>query len=167
VGPNAGLELTRADDAHGTAGTAAHGSRLQFTLRSLLSWITVLAVVLGLFQYAVDYRRLPALAAPIWRESAVVSLGDAALALAAFWAAFGSRRPVLRGVALALTTAAIIGVYNAVVGGVPFCVLAELCVVQILWLVGSLWVFRVAGYRIVWPTHLIAPVKSPRDSPAA
>jgi hypothetical protein len=144
------LELTRASDADRTQRTAAGPSGLQFSLRYLLSWITVVAVVLGLFQYAFNYRALWALGAADWRELAVHSLGDAALALAAFWVALGARRPVLRAIALPLTTAAVIAVYNTVLRMPTFWVFVGLCVVQVVWLVGSLWVFRVAGYRIAW-----------------
>jgi hypothetical protein len=144
-----GLELTRTGDAQRTERTAAGRSRLQFSLRYLLSWITVLAVVLGLFQYAFDYRQLPALT-PIWRELAAVSLGNVALTLAAIWVALAARRPVLRAVVLALTTAAVVAAYNTVGCGDPYWPCAAVCVLQVVWLVSSLWVFRVAGYRIVW-----------------
>jgi hypothetical protein len=144
------LEITRASEVHRTDRMVAGSSRLQFSLRYLLSWITVVAVVLGLSQYAFDYRSLWAIGAATWRELAVLSLGDAVLALAAFWVALGARRPVLRAIALPVTTAAVIAMYYTHLTVPQFRMCAELCVVQVVWLVGSLWVFRVAGYRIAW-----------------
>ena len=65
--------------------------------------------------------------------------------------ALGTRHPVLRTLVLVLVTAVAIDAGNrfAEVGDSwPY---AALCIAQVLWLLASLGVFRMAGYQIVRP----------------
>jgi hypothetical protein len=129
---------------------SAGRSSLQFSLGYLLSWTTVVAVVLGLIQATVDYEFLRKFPAFVWHDYAILGLTNAGVALAAFWTALGTRRPGLRILVLVLTTTVAIFAYKLLVTHVRFpAVPVVICLLQALWLVASLWVFRVAGYRVV------------------
>jgi hypothetical protein len=130
------------------AAKTAELPRSQFTLRALLEWTTAVAIVLGLGAYASRGR---------WRDFTefitrpglmVVGVGSL-FALAAVWAALGTRWPVPRYLALALTWGALIAIrpsfsdYSAWASAGHYSV-------QAVWLLGSLWVIRLAGYRLLW-----------------
>ena len=146
-----GLKLLSPSTAGSTGQTVCGRPLLQFSLGYLLSWITAVAVVLGLLQYTVDYRFLLSILQHLWWEISVVSVGHAGLGLAALWAMLGTRRPALRTSVVALTTAAVIVAWkeseDADVNDLVR--YAALCLLDLLWLVASLWVVRVAGYRVV------------------
>jgi hypothetical protein len=123
-------------------------SRFQFSLREMLSWTTVFAVVLGALRYTVDHHLFPSYLGD-WRQFAVLSLANAIPALTAVWAALGVGRSALRAVVLALATAAAIGASSTLAEVVSFRGYAALCLLQVGCVLASLWVFRVAGYRVV------------------
>jgi len=133
----------------------------QFSLGYLLSWITVVAVSLGALLHAFDYRVVWRASTLLSPRSAVSPLAHAALALAALWTALGTGRPRLRGVALSLTTVGAIAAVHTLVepsgGGRAY---AAVCVLQVVWLLASLWVVRVAGYRIVRERRASLPDRS-------
>jgi hypothetical protein len=124
--------------------------KLQFTLRSLLEWTTALAVLLGMVQMTPeDFRE----AFTSWQgglEIVAIFGGDALLALAALWTALGARwtaaRLLLLGLAggVAATGIAVVDAPYRLITALAFLLLS------VAWLVGSLWVFRVAGYRLAW-----------------
>jgi hypothetical protein len=123
-------------------------SRVQFSLREMLSWMTALAVVLGALRYTVDDHVFPSYLGD-WKQLAVLSLANAILALAALWAALGEGRGAWRAVVLGLATAAAIGASSTLAEVVSLRAYAVLCVLQVVCVLGSLCVFRVAGYRVV------------------
>jgi hypothetical protein len=143
-----GVRLIRAEAANPSAAIANCRGPLQFSLRYLLSWITVLAVVLGLAQYTVEFEELAEALIHGWRELGVFSLGHGGLVLAGFWAVLGTKRLGVRCLVAVATTAATIAVNHLWTGIEELWLYSGLCVLQLLWVVGSLWVFRVAGYRM-------------------
>jgi hypothetical protein len=115
--------------------------KLQFSLRSLLEWTAALALMLGTLQMT-----------PGWfPDVALAPLGlcpiCGLLALAALWITLGTRWRAIRMLGLALAGASLVA------GLVVLRDLDFLSPVWLLWIVsviGSLWVFRIAGYRLVW-----------------
>jgi len=142
----AGAKLIRESDVQQPDETIRNRRRSQFSLGYLLSWMTVLAVSLGALQHAFDYRFLWDFGGWSWWSWWVFPLAYAALALAALWTALGTRRPWLRCVALALTTVGGIAAVDRLAVTRAY---TAFCVLQVAWLLASLWVVRVAGYRIV------------------
>lgn len=157
-----GVRLTRASSEDWTEETASPRSRFQFSLGHLLSWITVLAIVLGLAQYTFRYDDLFWLVAA-WHLVAVYGISHAALALAGFWAVFGTGRAWLRCLLLVPTTAAAIGASYLWTGIEDLGPYTGFFLLQVLWAVASLSVFRVAGYRITRIAQLQR--EEPPDSP--
>jgi len=143
-----GLKLVRKGDVDCVEDTTGDRSRLQFSLREMLSWTTTFAVVLGALRCTVDYQLLPSYLGD-WRDLTVLSLDNALLALAALWAVLGSGRPALRALILVLATAAAITTGGALAHVDVLWPFAVLCLIEVLWLLASLCVFRVAGYRVV------------------
>ena len=143
-----GVRVIRLDHVNAAGADASGPSRFQFSLREMLSWTTMLAVVLGALRYSVDQHLFPSYLGD-WRQLAVLSLANAIPALAALWAMLGIGRPLLRAVALALATAAAIFAGGTLAEVVSFRAYAALGILQVVWVLGSLWVFRVVGYRVV------------------
>ena len=143
-----GLRMVSVGDLDAVKAASTGRSRLQFSLGYLLAWTTAVAVTLGLLKYTVDYRTLFPYPG-VWWKLFVLAVGHAAIALAALWALLGTRWLGLRLPALFLITAAAIVCDSWLARLDPFWASALLCLVQALWLAGSLWVFRVCGYRVV------------------
>jgi hypothetical protein len=143
-----GVRLARPGPLESAKDASPSPSRLQFSLREMLSWTTVFAVVLGALRYTVDHHLFPSYLGD-WRQLAVLSLANAIPALVALWAALGVGRPALRAVVLTLATAAAIGASGTLAEVVSLRAYAALCVLQVACVLGSLLVFRVAGYRVV------------------
>ncbi len=143
-----GARLVRADRVDVADGGASGPSRFQFSLREMLSWTTVLAVVLGALRYSVDHHLFPAYLGD-WRQLAVLSLANAVPALLALWAALGTGRTTTRAMTLALATTAAIGAGSMLAEVVSLRAYAALCILQVVFGLGSLCVFRMAGYRVV------------------
>ena len=144
-----GLELRSNEDFHETVNSAK--PRYQFSLRYLLWWTTGLAVLLSMIQciglFPEDSGNVYWLFIWFWRNHSLGMISIALIALAAVWAALGSRWLVLRVILLgAVSQATLPDVYIAkwpdsvIFSNLPF----------IAWLTGSLLIFRVVGYRIVW-----------------
>ena len=143
-----GVRPARVDGASPSP-PAAHGrGRLQFSLGYMLSWITVLTVMLGLAQYALEAETLVRVLTSYWWELPLFSVSHGVLVLASLWAAMGTARFWGRSLAVVAATALTI-VANHLWTGVgetgPY---AAFCVLQLLWVIASLSVFRVAGYRL-------------------
>ena len=120
----------------------------QFSLASVMAWITATAVVLGFTQYTVDPQFLP-LAPHVWISAAVLIASHSAMAVAVLWAVLGTGRPIGRTAALCLTVAAVLALYGLLPESLAHArVLTVLCLVQAALLIGSLCVGRVAGYRL-------------------
>jgi hypothetical protein len=121
----------------------------QFTLRDIFAWTTAVAIVLGAFKGAVPGERLCSSTSPEIVESLVLGGCNAALAFAGLWAAL-SKAPLLRRwvpptVVLLLLAAFLAAIH---VDADHAYALAVLFVLEMLLVIGSLWVFRVAGYRL-------------------
>ena len=145
-----GLGLVRTADARCTL------RPLQFSIADMLLWTTALAVVLGLLRWlALDWDWLLGLAIDwgVWG----ILFPVAVVALAAMFFALGRGRTLLRAVLLPLSIVAGVGMLAvpALLRGQPYGHLdlwndAELVVFPAAWLVGSLWLLRLAGYRLAW-----------------
>jgi hypothetical protein len=144
-----GVRLVRADDGYLSEPDAPGGGRLQFSLGYLLSWITVLAVILGLAQYALPFQGIWGLLTPISWDDTVYVVTHAGLVLAALWAVLGTGRPWVRCLVAVLAIAAT-SVANHLATGLAGTLwfYAVLCILQLIWVMASLSVFRVAGYRM-------------------
>jgi len=134
-------------DTHGQDARATQP--LQFSLWQMFGWMTALAVALGLLRYVVHYEVLP-LAYSFWMETLILCVGNVLVALAALWAGLGTRRPGVRILVLCLAIVAATAAAAVWEPGVadPRRVYSMLFCFQALWLVGSLLVIRIAGYRL-------------------
>lgn len=121
----------------------------QFSLGCLLSWLTVTGIVLGLVRSTIN---LQLLAEGLNRQNtarvAVFSLCDAVMILAAVETVLGKGWKRLLRFALVVGGVLAIFVWLHRLGLAWFSVLNVL--LQLGWLLGSLWVVRVAGYRLTW-----------------
>ena len=120
---------------------------VQFSLRSLLSWTAALAVMLGMLHYLpselVFHLRDP------FELSAIFS-GRLLVVLGALWIALGTRWPTVRIMVMALTVAAALATWYLVAGQAELWEFLLFYHAQAAYLVGSLWLIRLAGYRLVW-----------------
>ncbi len=120
--------------------------RFQFSLRSLFAWMTATAIALGATGYTFHLRHFGIVEGSLL-QMLMMAVGNAAMAMAGLWVMLHPewrwRRVILFGavvlVAVALATPNL---------GWRFA--AMLSCPQAIWLLGSLWVVRVAGYRVVW-----------------
>jgi hypothetical protein len=144
-----GVRLVRPGNGHPPEPVAPGRGRFQFSLGYLLSWITVLAVILGLAQYTLPFRGIWGLLTPASWDDTVYVVSHAGLVLASLWAVLSTGRLWVRCLVAVLAIAATI-VANHLGTGIagPLWHYAALCVLQVLWVVASLSVFRVAGYRM-------------------
>ncbi|MBN2477388.1 MAG: hypothetical protein JXB62_22475 [Pirellulales bacterium] len=149
-------EMAGSADSAGTgnADSAGRGavdrSAWQFSLRHMFTWITAVAVILGMIQFGRRQGLLPpsSLIEP-WDFSVILGAVHGLVALAAVWAALGRRRPVLRAVVSCLPLIAALVFYRLLAGDHERrMVLTMQCVLHAALLCGSLWVFRMAGYRL-------------------
>ncbi len=148
VGRWLGLGLVDGSSAPEAEDSAAEPKRLQFSIAYLLGWMTALAVMLGTLQYIAPYDTLPFGLLSDW-QLVVCLIGHAMMGWAVLWTALGTR-PAARIIAPVLV--------GTVVGGGlwlisfrfrgDFWYFVMLFVLDPPLLVGSFWVFRVAGYRL-------------------
>jgi hypothetical protein len=119
----------------------------QFSVLSLLACLTAVAVSLGVLQYAADLQRV--LNQNIdWQDAAPLFVTCVAICLVTCWAILGTGRPIRRA-AIVTGLAILVGVvtYWRESGRELFSVLL-FYVLQAVWIAGSCWVVRVAGYRL-------------------
>lgn len=136
----------------GPEATANGDSRrpVQFSLGYLLSLLTVLALVLGWARYTVDFQALvDYVDGRLFAVSVTFALGNAVLAIAAVWTALG--RKGTRYLGLCLSTAAVFLVHAWTRRFAHLTLEALFCLLCLGWLLGSLGVFRMAGYRLCRP----------------
>lgn len=160
-----GVRLVRASNARPSEPVALGRCRFQFSLGYLLSWITVLAVVLGLAQYTLEFEELMRVLIFAWWVVPVFAVSHAGLALAGLWAVLGTARPWLRWLVVVLTIAATVVANHVWLEIEEIWTYTGLCVLQLLWVMASLSVFRVAGYRMTRAPR--AEVQEPTSSPEA
>jgi hypothetical protein len=144
----ADARLVRPADSKSFERGADQPSRVQFSLAYAFSWMTAAAVVLGILKYAVSVEAVSWML-NWWLELSILSSANAALALCTLWAVLGTRWLALRVTLLCVALLAAIGghIYEGGFGG--SWVVATLPVLEALWMIASLYVFRVAGYRVV------------------
>ncbi len=159
-----GLELH--SDAGSLESSSPLGPRYQYSLRYLLWWTTGLAVLLSMIQcfalYAEDSGYIHKVFVSFWRLDSPGLISIGLIALAAFWAALGSRWLVLRVILLvsAVAAASLVKIWpidEASLVALPSCYFTKwLSRVTFhflpfgAWVTGSLLVFRIIGYRIAW-----------------
>ena len=143
-----GVRLVRSCDEHPSEQVAPARGPLQFSLGHLLSWITVVGVVLGLAQYTLEFEELMGLLSANRWVLPVVAVGHGGLVLAGLWAVLGTARLRLRWLVALVAVAGTIVATLLWPGHQDPLTYSGLCLVQVLWVVGSLSVFRVAGYRM-------------------
>ena len=131
--------------------SAPQMQKLQFSLRSLLEWTTALAVLLGTLQMTTEEFQKPFTSWQGLAEIGALLCADALLALAALWMALGARSPGARMLMLGLV---LVGSAFAIASTLDDSLLLTwiplFVLLSTLWLIASLWVFRVLGYRLIW-----------------
>jgi len=143
-----GIELSDPSSAPESDDDEDRPPRFQFSIAYLLGWMTTTAVVLSTVQCIVPKGSLP-LDMALNASVAIFFAGRALTALTAVWATLGTRKPA--AIVAPLVAGAVAYVALSVAepdfgGGTSLC--AALHLLEVLLLVGSLWVFRVAGYRL-------------------
>jgi hypothetical protein len=139
-----GIARRKPDDS------APQMQKLQFSLRALLAWTTALAALMGMVQITPREFRETFTSAEEALPVCGVFGAIALLAVAALWIALGARWPVARVTTFGLAAAgAVVGLFT-LQGSSGFLVILTLPCLYGVWLVGSLWVFRVLGYRLAW-----------------
>ena len=127
----------------------------QFSISSLLAWTTVLAIILGVFKWLGFLASVPH---PHLRTAEVLILGPglALVAFAAIWMALGARSPIRRTPALVLAEAVSIGAVCLIESphSLDLAIVAWFMILDAVFLVGSLLVFRMVGYRVRWRKRL-------------
>jgi hypothetical protein len=147
-----GVALIDLFAAPGVETSEPAGPAYQFSIRQLLGWTIALAVTFGTLKWIVGDVLLLMRGL---REIRIAPLlaGRCAIALAALWAALGTRWLNLRLLTLGL--AAICAFYT--LPTMPAAAIVEsraLRFMETVLLAGSLWVFRVAGYRVQFRARL-------------
>jgi hypothetical protein len=124
-------------------------NRWQFSIVSLFGWMTALAVTLSAMQYTARHEFLP-IGLVLEPLVVVYLLGRGTLAWTALGAVLGTRRPGMWSIAFGAAT--VVGVIGLLAVRPHFAggssVLCTLALAEGLLLLGSLLVFRVAGYRL-------------------
>jgi hypothetical protein len=142
----AGLRLQPSSGPRIAGMDAAEPRRMQFSLSCLLSWLTVSAVLLGLFQHMEGHWLF---ASPLQCQNlgriAAMGLCHAGLVVVAAVAAFGSGWKRHLGLWLVVVGIVAVHVGWTVFGRVGENALGRLLVLG--WLLAFLGVFRVGGYR--------------------
>jgi len=143
-----GLELR--DAAAQNDATAELGRPwFQFPIRAIMSWTAAVAVLLAVFHYLPlepfrDLFREWAVGVAIFASSALVAVGT-------FWIALGARWSTARyAVLLAATIGAIVWLYIAVQEDSALWQFVVFFLTQIVYIAASLWLVRLAGYRLAW-----------------
>lgn len=145
----AGLAIETVEDASDRSG-GEPGYR-QFTLRQMLGAMAVLAVVLGLLRYLIDFPAVPGLGdwgtlgfelASLCGSSSVLALAVIGCVLWRCW------RRVFLPVLLAAVGLSIAAITFISTTDLPFA--AMFCLCQVGWLLAATAALRVAGYRTRW-----------------
>jgi hypothetical protein len=146
-----GLHIVRVDRVRGAKSVSLQPERLQFSILYLLGLMTALAVILSALKCLAAYEQasLNRVADP---EGVIIIVGRGLVACAALWAAFGNRWIVVRA---ATFLAAILAAYGGLLAtGRPYYSSDKwvmlIFALEPTLLFGSLWVFRLAGYRVVF-----------------
>lgn len=142
----AGLHVTAAADRAQT-GREPTPRRLQFSLLYLFGWLTAAAMVLAGLGYTFSPSQL-ALEAEDWRHSVSVAAINVGMLLAVLYAALGTRHWLLRWLVALVAMMLGAGVAWLWLGYELLGAIVVGCTAA--WIMGSLAVVRVAGYRLAW-----------------
>jgi len=146
-----GAELTDALRPDAAAPVAPDRQWIQFSLGSLLSWTTAVAVLLATLHYLPRKALEELTSGPDGGAILAAILGAGTLiALGAVWITLGARWPVGRYILLFLASGIGIAVMSIVIGSDEVGTISIFCVTQIVCVTGSLWLVRLAGYRLIW-----------------
>ena len=148
-----GLELTDIQAADVDQPPPPDGRWGQFSLRSLFSWMTAAAMMLGALHYlpkqTIDRSFTgPPLVFVVTLFAAILG-GSALIALSAVWLTLATRWTAMRYLVLVLAGAVAILPWIPPFGRLEP-ELLTMCLGQVFWTAGSLWLVRLAGYRLIW-----------------
>jgi hypothetical protein len=143
-----GLELR---DVAANDGAAAELGRpwFQFPIRAIMSWTAAVAVLLAVSHYLPldPFQEIIG----DWTVSLAIFTSSALVALGAFWIALGARWSVARyAVLVATTIVGIVWLYVAVREDSALWEFFVFFLTQIVYIAASLWLVRLAGYRLAW-----------------
>jgi hypothetical protein len=122
---------------------------LQFSLGQMFGWMIGLAVCLGLLRCAIDYAHLLALL----RSVPVLGLfllftGNVVIVFFVLWIALSSRWLAVRGAVLCVMIIVAIVHFTTLDPPTGAGIFPAMLTLYVLLMVGSLWVVRMAGYRL-------------------
>jgi hypothetical protein len=152
-----GLRLTNVYSAPVAVPAPLGRQRWQFSISSMLGLMTVVAVIMGM-QPKIDLKSLLQWRPAFHIDSSIVphiaplAAGRAIVAWTALWAALGTRSATLRLVVFIVAVAAAYGGLVATDVGYQydFWPYKSLFFLEAVLLLGSLWVLRLAGYRVAF-----------------
>ena len=143
-----GLELTDLQAADTERPRPPDGRWEQFSLGSLLAWMTAVAMIMGTLHYLPKQQNISILSEPpIY--SAILG-GSALIALSAVWLTLAMRWTAMRCVVAVSAGAVAIAALSLGVGPGEGAEIVVFCLGQIFWTAGSLYLVRLAGYRLIW-----------------
>jgi hypothetical protein len=159
----AGVGLAQGWDQTQSERPAERRPRTQFSLRFLFGWTAGLAVLLSALRYFGPYEETFARAASVWRDCEAMPLAGL-VPLAAVWAVLGRRWWPVRWTLFALAASGVAwwSIHRMFSELARYQVATDLlqelwvetvvssCAAQAVWLVASLLVVRLAGYRLTW-----------------
>ena len=151
-----GLELTDIQAADADLPPPPDGRWEQFSLRSLFSWMAALAMILGALHYF-PRRQIIVLFSDLdvpLRFAAIVG-GSALIALSAVWLTLATRWTAMRYVVAVSVGVVAIVTLNLVFGPSDEAEIVTHCLGQIFYMAGSLWLVRLAGYRLIWRRRVL------------
>jgi len=153
----AGLQLTGVDEAAHPADPRTP-RRFQFSLGRLFSWLTAAALVLAGLGYTFHLGRL-GLRSRDFRSMTIIAAMNVILLSAALYVMLGRGRRFVRwlvGLAALVAAAGLLWLHSDVVP------VGLIIGTGAVWLLGSLAVVRVAGYRLSW-RRLSGPPQPPNE----
>ncbi len=118
----------------------------QFSIRHMLGWTTALAVTLALLRCLGTYGLLQSYSLDVWP----IHVGYATIALVAFWVTLGTGHWRLRLMTTCLVVVAAMATLTMPNLSRRTGLFALYVLFQMPWLLASLLVVRMAGYRLVW-----------------
>jgi hypothetical protein len=151
-----GTGLVKLTDDPASRGPTNELQPWQFSVRSLLEWALALALVLGATSYLPGGRFPIDFIDPFDPPALPLFVSSMPLMLAAMWTALGTRPSPVRWIVLALATLVSAAGFTALAGLDEFGWVLLFCAGHALWLVGSLWVLRLLGYRLASRRRTVA-----------
>jgi hypothetical protein len=126
----------------------------QFTLWDIFVWMTVLAIILGLIE-SLQFMRIMPSSKGMW-ISLLIGLFNSSLTLSTLWAVNGQKYPVFRAVQLFIVFGIIMSTL-LISGAIRKPSVFMMFTQELLLLIGSFYVFRLEGFRLVRRNSIIQP----------